>query len=512
MQAAHLIVLIHGLYGDLHNLHEVKSELLAQAQDPKRISPSAGLDTSVPSRPQNGSDGKELLTVVYLPKNISGARTWDGIDVCAQRVAEEVEGEIDRLFDEGTDVVGFSVMGYSLGGLIARYLIGLLNARQPSFFVRHKPISFSTAATPHLGILKYDTKTNKIIHAIGKRLFSQTGRQLYCLDHEPEREGRSLLEIMADPDSIFIHALRLFPRVMLVANGTQDLTVPYPTALISSTDPFADPALIDIHVDDKHIVRSYRMVTAHTLQESELGGTTLTSSAIEKDIADDVEVTVTTITHRPVMDVGLAGKKKPFLPPVFFLPLPWPLNYSLLVFIPILLPFALLYLFIMFVVHFLQSQRRIREHRNKQAHQPLAMFPTDPLLSNPFPSLQSTPLSSALHMIDTATEDFEDGVSTPPILDSLWRDATSAPSLLLTSQQKLMVQQLNEAIPHAERVVAWFPWVYNSHAMLICRSVSRFPWQEDGRGVVKTWAKFVFESGEKVRHLSTDAVAHGKEQ
>lgn len=42
------------------------------------------------------------------------------------------------------------------------------------------------------------------------------------------------------------------------------------------------------------------------------------------------------------------------------------------------------------------------------------------------------------------------------------------------------------------------------------RSVARFPWQKDGLGVVKTWAKFAFEAGEAECHAKgTEAVARG---
>jgi hypothetical protein len=81
--------------------------------------------------------------------------------------------------------------------VVARYLVGLLHARSPSFFDHHKPSSFSTAATPHLGVLKYQTTSNTLIHTIGRRLFSRSGQQLYCLDKD--WEGRCLLEVLADP-------------------------------------------------------------------------------------------------------------------------------------------------------------------------------------------------------------------------------------------------------------------------------------------------------------------------
>lgn len=92
MQATHLIVLIHGLYGDVHNLDAVKSELLALA-DPEtsNISNKGASGAEKHNRCiHNERPKKRMETVVYLPKSIKGAHTWDGIDVCAHRVAEEV--------------------------------------------------------------------------------------------------------------------------------------------------------------------------------------------------------------------------------------------------------------------------------------------------------------------------------------------------------------------------------------------------------------------------------------
>ena len=41
--------------------------------------------------------------------------------------------------------------------------------------------------------------------------------------------------------------------------------------------------------------------------------------------------------------------------------------------------------------------------------------------------------------------------------------------LLLTAQQKRMVQNLNESLPQMERIIAFFPWAFNAHALLIAR-------------------------------------------
>jgi hypothetical protein len=84
-----------------------------------------------------------------------------------------------------------------LGGLIARALVGQLHARSPSFFDKHRPAAFATIATPHLGVLKYGSWQSQWVHALGQRLFSRTGQQLYCLDGT--LSGSPLLATMAHP-------------------------------------------------------------------------------------------------------------------------------------------------------------------------------------------------------------------------------------------------------------------------------------------------------------------------
>ncbi len=82
--------------------------------------------------------------------------------------------------------------------VVARYLLGLLHSRSPSFFTLHRPYSFATIATPHLGIPKYTgSLLSGVFHSLGSRLLSRTGEQLYVVDKE--EGGRALLEVMADP-------------------------------------------------------------------------------------------------------------------------------------------------------------------------------------------------------------------------------------------------------------------------------------------------------------------------
>ena len=167
MTSVHLAILIHGLYGSPTNLVALRDELTAahsSLQSSPRIPESSSSESPRP-----------LELVVLRPKSFTGGRTYDGIDICAHRSAAEVDQEVRRLEGDGKRVVAVSVVrilsiplsiadpedglfsrrvyvfsspraGMTL--VMARYLIGLLESRSPSFFSLHRPACFSTAATP----------------------------------------------------------------------------------------------------------------------------------------------------------------------------------------------------------------------------------------------------------------------------------------------------------------------------------------------------------------------------
>lgn len=111
-------------------------------------------------------------------------------------------------------VTHFSIIGYSLGGLIARYVIGALYAQgffgeprvkngryntpqrtaqdgedphgSPETQGAHTaiPMNFITLATPHLGIPQTNGIWGSILPSLGKFALGRTGKQLYCSDHE----------------------------------------------------------------------------------------------------------------------------------------------------------------------------------------------------------------------------------------------------------------------------------------------------------------------------------------
>ncbi|CAK9782749.1 DUF676-domain-containing protein [Cutaneotrichosporon oleaginosum] len=431
----HFVLLLHGLYGSAANLWCLEEEI---------------------ERAHDSSDCALDLHILNA-REYGGALTWDGIDVNAHRVANEVDKEIEALERDGRRVAVFSITGYSLGGLIARALVGELNARSPSFFSLHRPASFCTIATPHLGVLRYGSWRSTWVHAIGQRLFSRTGQQLFCLDNDL---GRPLLAQMADPNDKYLRALNVFPRIVIIANAVNDLTVPYATAAICTHDPFID------HVRDCLCV--------------ELEGKTVTRYYTADPEEEELELEVAP-SPLPSPPVPMArGTERPLLPPVFYTNWNGPLRYALFPFIPLLIPTVLTFVAVTFAFHSFKSAQRIREHSERRRALLADAEDTDTATPGDTP-LNSRPLSP-VQLSDV------EGASTPP-----FAKGPSNPSQpIISPLQKEMVRAFND-LPQLERITAWFPGVFNAHAVIIARNARnpRWAWQAEGREVVQTWARKV---------------------
>lgn len=88
-------------------------------------------------------------------------------------------------------------------------------------------------------------------NAFGSRTLSASGRQLFTIDTFRDT-NRPILSVLADPDSIFIQALSLFPNRSLYANIINDRSAPYYTTAIASTDPFVDLDAVNIRYLDSY--------------------------------------------------------------------------------------------------------------------------------------------------------------------------------------------------------------------------------------------------------------------
>ncbi|GIM14442.1 hypothetical protein Vretimale_17391 [Volvox reticuliferus] len=163
--------------------------------------------------------------------------TFDGADVCGDRLAEEVVSHVQRLAAGGLRVTHISFAAYSFGGLIARYAAGKLHAS--GFFSLVTPVNFLTIATPHLGCWEHPSSMSHLAYNnILPWTLSRTGRQLLLADRWLEPEGLPLLATMARPDCAFHAALATFRKRVLLADIRSDRTVPYTTAAITAVNPY----------------------------------------------------------------------------------------------------------------------------------------------------------------------------------------------------------------------------------------------------------------------------------
>ena len=204
---------------------------------------------------------EENLHILVAKRN-SGSFTYDGIELGGERVCQEIEEEIEKLAKAGQEIKKLSLVGYSLGGLVARFCVGLLYSK--GFFEKITPVvrtksvrisrilanqlqNFTTFATPHLGVrTPLRGWHNHIWNVLGARTLSASGRQLFTIDNFRDT-GKPLLEVLADPESIFIKGLALFERRTLYTNIVNDRSAVYYTTGISKTDPFTNLDKIKIN-------------------------------------------------------------------------------------------------------------------------------------------------------------------------------------------------------------------------------------------------------------------------
>ncbi|KAI9695750.1 MAG: hypothetical protein M1820_008422 [Bogoriella megaspora] len=216
--ATHLVVLIHGLWGNPNHLSYLSSTLRKKYPEELHI---------------------------LVARSNSDSFTYDGIEVGGERVTHEIEETLEYLSKRGNTITKISIIGYSLGGLIARYAIGLLYSH--GWFEKLEPVQFTSFASPHLGVRTPKVGIgNQVWNVLGARTLSVSGQQLFTIDTFRDT-GRPLLAVMADPESIFMQGLAAFKSRTLYSNVVNDRSVVYYSSSISRTDPFVDIDNLDIN-------------------------------------------------------------------------------------------------------------------------------------------------------------------------------------------------------------------------------------------------------------------------
>ncbi|EPS44827.1 hypothetical protein H072_1198 [Dactylellina haptotyla CBS 200.50] len=215
--ADHLVVLVHGLWGNPSHMEYI-AETLKSRYDDSRL-------------------------IVHVAAKNSGNHTYDGIELGGERLAAEIEDLLEDLAEKGVRIKKFSIAGYSLGGLVSRYVIGLLYAK--GFFDKIEPVNFTTFASPHLGVRTPKLGFhNHIWNVVGARTLSASGRQLFTIDRFRDTE-RPLLAVLADRELTFWKALSVFKNKVLYANIINDRSTNFFTSGISKFDPYADLDMVD---------------------------------------------------------------------------------------------------------------------------------------------------------------------------------------------------------------------------------------------------------------------------
>jgi hypothetical protein len=185
----------------------------------------------------------EQLYILVAKRN-SGSFTYDGIELGGERVCLEIEEELDLIRSRGGNITKLSMVGYSLGGLVARYAIGLLYAR--GVLDRLECMSFTAFASPFLGVrTPLRGVSNQLFNVLGARTLCMSGRQLFGIDRFRDT-GKPLLAVLADPGSVFMCGLARFKRRTLYSNIVNDRSATYYTTYISKTDPFADLSKVQV--------------------------------------------------------------------------------------------------------------------------------------------------------------------------------------------------------------------------------------------------------------------------
>ncbi|POR39310.1 Putative lipase [Tolypocladium paradoxum] len=208
--ADHLCVLVHGLWGSPNHMQNIAKSL----------------------RSQYPPDELYML----LAKRNSGSFTYDGIELGGERVCAEIEEELRSIESRGGKITKLSIIGYSLGGLVSRYAVGLLYVK--GILDTVECMNFTTFASPHLGVRSpLKGWHNHVWNVVGARSLSMSGRQLFTIDKFRDT-GRPLLSVLADPASIFMLGLRKFKRHTLYTNIVNDKSAVHYTTGITKTDPY----------------------------------------------------------------------------------------------------------------------------------------------------------------------------------------------------------------------------------------------------------------------------------
>ncbi|KAJ3052113.1 hypothetical protein HK097_006888 [Rhizophlyctis rosea] len=271
----HLVLLMHGLWGNHQNLAFLESKLVDRFGSHLEVINFAGND---------------------------GNRTYDGVDGCGERIADII---IERLENkEKPPVKELSFIGYSLGGLMIRYAAGLLFAKgvfdSEGTGPKVVPKCFITIATPHAGAArKVDSAAGRFFNLGASFFTSRSGAHLMLRDRDGDdislggvvgsngeadkhtypahggcsgkkQTGKPLVDIMADPRFPFWQALNKFQYRTAFANTINDKLVNFTTSSIEASNLYRKEGA-KWEVADKKYPSIVRLVPEPGVKQDEVG-------------------------------------------------------------------------------------------------------------------------------------------------------------------------------------------------------------------------------------------------
>ncbi|KAI0923760.1 hypothetical protein AcV5_009224 [Taiwanofungus camphoratus] len=448
-ETVHLLVLVHGMWGNpshLAELHRVIREL--------RCQPSS----------EAGPSGERLE--ILLAETNRDEYTYDGIDWGGERVAEETYEAVNRLESEGKQVTRFSITGYSLGGLVSRYVVGILHQRK--FFETVTPVNFNTIATPHIGLPRYRTAISSVLTYLGPKLLSRTGEQFWTVDKWSAR-GRPLLEVMADPERIFYQALCLFSHLRIYANAVNDNTVPYPTAAIEGDDIFRHHTTNGMHIelDEQYspIIKSY------TLPD------TLSDPPPEP---------------KP-LSLSWMQSFRLRLPPA--LQFSFPYNIIFYITTPIVIPLLIMLVITRLSLSSHSSRARLKQFEKEDSNTQRLVHvlaklerQVEDVVADLIDDATASPVAASAATLPSSPEpgltrtDSKSGLAAQSDAN-----APRPQHVVLSDLQLKLVASLN-TLPKLKKELAFIHPVRNSHSAIISRDVKHFAFHKMGEGVLRHWA------------------------
>lgn len=217
LQKKHLFVLVHGLWGNHSHMDSIRDSLEMRLKNNPEV-------------------------VIFKPKNSGYFRTLHGIRVVSYNVLEELCAFVSEYGPDKFNKISF--VGYSMGGLVSRFIIGKIVTERKKLFQNMQFTLFITFATPHLGVNLYFGKelrkeswlrqaVMKVLTGLGTTILGRSGTEIFI------RGGRN--KIMVDlAQGEYLYGLSKFEHRVCFANVKNDRTVAFYTSLITNFDPFIE--------------------------------------------------------------------------------------------------------------------------------------------------------------------------------------------------------------------------------------------------------------------------------